>query len=290
MIQGLILDVDGVLVGSKQGYNWPLPNQEVIKTLKHLREKGVIVSLCTGKGTFAIHEIVHLAHLDNIHIGDGGAVVVDIINNKIIEQHTIALAKTIEVLTMLLSHSIYTELYTQDGYYIQKNQVGEKTKKHAAILYKEPIISDSLIQKANELNIVKIMPVANDERQKQEIIELFKKYDDGLSLQWGIHPTALPYQFGIITLKGISKKQAAQTISKETGIRLEDMLGIGDGLTDWNFIELCGYAGAMGNASQELKEKVTARGERGYIGKSVDENGVLDIFNHFKLIDGSKEY
>lgn len=71
MIKGLILDVDGVLVGGKKGYNWPLPNQQVIDELKTLRQKGIIVSLCTGKVTFAIHEIVHLAHLDNVHIGDG---------------------------------------------------------------------------------------------------------------------------------------------------------------------------------------------------------------------------
>lgn len=289
MIKGLILDVDGVLVGGKKGYNLPLPNKQVISTLRVLREKGIIVSLCTGKGTFAIHEIVKIAHLDNVHIGDGGAIVVDILNNNIIEQHTISKNKIIEVLNTLLSHNIYTELYTQDGYYIQRNQISDKTEKHKAILYKEPTIVISLIEEAQKLDVVKIIPVASDENQKQEIVDLFKHFYDGLSLQWGIHPTALPYQFGIITVQGISKKQAAHTISRQTGVPLEEMLGIGDGLTDWNFIEICGYAGAMGNASQDLKNKVIARGERGYIGKSVDENGVLDILNHFKLIDSYRD-
>ena len=82
MIKGIILDVDGVLVGGKQGYNWPGPNPDVISTLKKLREKEIIISLCTGKGTFAIKEIVEAAHLNNIHIGDGGAIVVDFLNNK----------------------------------------------------------------------------------------------------------------------------------------------------------------------------------------------------------------
>lgn len=289
MIKGLILDVDGVLIGGKKGYNWPLPNLRVVEILRILRHNGIIVSLCTGKGTFAIHEIVHLAHLDNVHIGDGGAIVVDILNNRTIEQHTIATNKISEVLNLLLSHNIYTELYTQDGYYIQKNQIGDKTKKHKAILYKEPTIVASLVKEVQKLHIVKIMPVADDEIQKKEIINLFGKFDDILSLQWGIHPTALPYQFGIVTVKGISKKQAAITISKHTGIPLGEMLGVGDGMTDWNFMEICGYAGAMGNASQDLKEKVKARGERGYVGKSVDENGLLNILNHFKLIDNYKD-
>ncbi len=289
MIKGLILDVDGVLVGGKKGYNWPLPNIQIMDVLKQLRHRGIVVSLCTGKGTFAINKIVRLAHLDNIHIGDGGAIVVDILNNKIIEQHTIAMNKTIEVLKILLDHNIYTELYTQDGYYIQKNQISDKTEKHKAILYREPVIIESLIKKVQQLNIVKIMPVANDENQKQEIIDLFKQFNNELSLQWGTHQTALPYQFGIITIKGISKKQAAQTISKQTGVPLGEMLGVGDGLTDWNFIEICGYAGAMGNASQDLKDKVIIRGEQGYVGKSIDENGVLDILKHFGLIESYKD-
>jgi hydroxymethylpyrimidine pyrophosphatase-like HAD family hydrolase len=104
-----------------------------------------------------------------------------------------------------------------------------------------------------------------------------------LSLQWGVHPTALPLQFGLLTLPGISKKQAAMTISKNIGVLLTETLGIGDGMTDWKFMDICGYAGAMGNAVTQLKEKVQSRGDHGYIGTSVDEHGVLDILKHFHI-------
>lgn len=285
MIKGLILDVDGVLVGGKKGYNWPLPNPEVIDALRQLRQKGIVVSLCTGKGTFAIREIVESAHLDNVHVGDGGAIVVDILNQKTIKEYSINTFKAIEVLKILLSQRIYTEIYTKDGYYIQENQIGDKTEKHKAILYKNPIVVESLIKEANKLDIVKIMPVADDENQKKTIINVFKLFKDSLSLQWGIHPTALPYQFGIITVSGISKKQATQTISKFTNVSLEYFLGIGDGMTDWQFMDICGYAGAMGNASKDLKNVVLSKQTHGYIGKSVDENGVLDIVRHYGLIE-----
>jgi Cof subfamily protein (haloacid dehalogenase superfamily) len=283
MIKGLILDVDGVLVGGKKGYNWPLPNIEVIQTLKMLKERGIVVSLCTGKGTFAIHEIVKLAQLDNVHIGDGGAILIDILHNTIIEQHTVDKTSVQEIVQVLLGSGIYVELYTRDGYYIQKNQISDKTNKHKDILYKEPTIVESIKETASSLEIIKIMPVADNEEQKKKIIELFSPYTTRLTLQWGVHPTALPYQFGIITLKGISKKQAALTISKHTGIALEEILGVGDGMTDWQFMEICGYAGAMGNASQELKDKVALKNGRGYVGKTVDDNGLLDILNHFNV-------
>ncbi|MEK7079305.1 MAG: HAD-IIB family hydrolase, partial [Patescibacteria group bacterium] len=267
-----------------KGYNWPDPHPDVIATFKRLRENGVIVSLCTGKGTFAIKNIVEKAHLDNVHIGDGGAIVIDYIHNSVITQHVINKEKVIEIVKLLLANNVYVELYTKDGYYVQEDCVGNKTIKHSAILYREPFLVKDLLETARDIYVVKIMPVADNEEDKKRVINLFQPYAVDLTLQWGVHLTALPYQFGIITMSGISKVQAARVISEHTNISLNEMLGVGDGMTDWQFMEICGYAGAMGNASQELKDKVIAKGQNGYIGKSVDENGLLDILTHFKVI------
>ena len=283
MIKGLILDVDGVLVGGKKGYNWPNPHPLVIQALKSLRAKGMLVSLCTGKGTFSIKSIVEAAHLDNVHIGDGGAIVMDFLRNKVIDQHIINRSLVRKTVASLQQQGIYVELYTKDGYYVQKNSVGDKTKKHIEILDKEPNTVNSLVEISHELDIVKIMPIASDELDKQRIIDLVSKEVQELPLQWGIHPTALPYQFGIITANGISKKQAVRVIAEYTKVPLDEMLGIGDGMTDWQFMEICGYAGVMGNGSQELKDKIVNKGEHGFIGGSVDENGVLDILEYFKV-------
>ena len=284
MIKGIILDVDGVIVGSRKGYNYLLPHTDVIAALKHLRQRGIMVSLCTGKGTFAIKEIVEAAHLNNLHIGDGGAVVMDFLNNVVIDKHVIAKDVIESILPVLQARGTYIELYTLDGYFVQRNAVGEITKQHGAILGRAPFIVNSLNDVVKNSDIVKIMPVAKDDKDKQEIISTLKDFQDSFPLQWGVHPTALPYQFGIITANGISKKQAVQAISEYTKISLENMLGIGDGMTDWQFMEICGYAGAMGNGSQELKDKIVTKGERGFIGGSVDENGVLDILKHFKVV------
>ena len=43
------------------------------------------------------------------------------------------------------------------------------------------------------------------------------------------------------------------------------------------------YAGAMGNASDELKQLVSTKGERSSVGGTVDENGILDILDYFGL-------
>ncbi|MEK7141360.1 MAG: HAD family hydrolase [Patescibacteria group bacterium] len=284
MIKGIILDVDGVIVGSKHGINNPMPHPDVIAALKHFREKGIPVSLCTGKGTFAIKEIVKAAHLDNLHISDGGAVVMDFFNNAVIEKHGIARTIAKKILEVLLSRGTYVELYTVDGYFIAKDAASDITTKHTVILGRQPALVDSLSDVVVTSDVVKIMPVSKDENDKQNIIESLASFGSLISLQWGLHPTALPYRFGIITAPGISKRSAALTIAKHTGIPLAQTLGVGDGLTDWNFIEVCGFAAAMGNASDELKELVVGRPKGTYyIGPGVNENGIIDIFEYFGL-------
>jgi len=86
-----------------------------------------------------------------------------------------------------------------------------------------------------------------------------------------------------VTAQGISKQQAAQEIAKYNGIGMDELLGIGDSTSDWQFIERCGYAGAMGNASDELVKLVATKGERGFTGGHVDENGIIDILDYFDL-------
>lgn len=127
------------------------------------------------------------------------------------------------------------------------------------------------------------MPIAKDEKDKSRIANIFKPFEGELILSWGVHPVALPHQFGIITAKGISKKQAVSEIADYRGINPEELLGVGDSTTDWQFIEQCGYAGAVGNATSELKELVATKNERSFIGGTVNENGILDIFDYFNL-------
>lgn len=284
MIKGIILDVDGVIVGEKIGYNSPYPHPDVINRLKEIKQKAISISLCTAKPSYSIKKIIDDARLDNLHITDGGGVVIDPIDNIILKKYFIDKQLCRKVIQHYIANGAYTEFYTLTDYFIQKDQKNELTNTHEHILQRAPQIVQSLIEETEKQNMIKIMPIAKDEEEKKRLTELFIPFQSDLTLSWGIHPIALPHQFGIITAKGISKKQAALEIADSVGIKPEEMLGIGDSTSDWQFIEPCGFAGAMGNASEELKNLVKSKGDtRSFIGKSVDENGILDIFDFFKI-------
>lgn len=281
-VKGIILDVDGVIVGEKIGFNSPYPHMDVITKLKELRNKGISISLCTAKPHFSIGKIIKDAGLDNYHIADGGGVIINPINNSIVKEHILDKEKAKTVLKMCVDNNIYTEFYTVDNYFIQKSQENTITPKHIHILQYKPIKLENIVEESIKYNITKIMPIATDEEDKIRIEKLFNQINTDLTLSWGIHPVANPLKFGIITAPKISKKQGAIEISKNMNIPLENILAVGDSTSDWQFIELCGYGGAMGNASEKLKELVSTKGkDHYYIGDSVDNNGIIGILDYF---------
>lgn len=282
MIKSIILDVDGVIIGEKVGFNSPWPHPKVINKLRQIKSQGIFISLCTAKPHFSIDKIIQDADLDDLHITDGGGIIINPISGKIVKQHTIDSLLAQQLINAYLDQQVYIEFYTINDYFIQKNQASSITNQHQHILQRPPKLVDSLAKTALSHKITKLMPIAKDEADKDRLIKIFQPFQDKLTLSWGVHPVALPLQFGIITAPGISKKQGAIEISRVENIPFEQILGIGDSSSDWQFIELCGYAAAMGNATQELKDLVLSKGPNfSYIGPSVDENGILKIFDHF---------
>jgi len=283
-IKAIILDIDGCIVGEKIGFNSPNPHIDVINKLKNIREKGIPIILCTAKPHFSIREIIKDCKLNNYHITDGGSVLINPINNEIIKKYVIDKDEGQKALKMCLDNNIYTEIYTVDDYIIQRNQISEITKKHIHILQREPKIVDNILKESSNLEITKIMPIALDAEDKTRVENLFKSLNTDLTLSWGIHPVALPLQFGIITAKGISKKQGAIDIIEQLNIKFENTLGIGDSTSDWQFIDMCKYGATLENGNFELKELLKSKGtEFSYIAeKSVDENGIIEILNYFE--------
>ena len=282
-IKWIILDIDGVIIGEKVGFNSPDPHPKVMEQLRSLHKSGIGVSLCTAKPHFAIKSIIDGANLNNIHITDGGGVIIDPINKIVAKKKVIDARLAQEVLQMYLNNNIYVEFYTVDDYFIQAGQKSSITKDHVHILQREPKTLASLSTDSTDYEITKIMPIAKDEKDRERLTSLFQPFAGSLELSWGVHPVALPLQFGIITAPGISKKQGAIDISETSNIPFENMLAVGDSTSDWQFIEMCRYGAAMGNASPQLKKLVLSKGkDYSFVGGSVDKHGLIDILDHFQ--------
>lgn len=284
MIKAIIMDVDGVIVGKNKGINYPLPNNVIIAKLKELHGKGIPIVLCTAKFGHAIYEIIRQATLTNPHITDGGAVVIDLLSDKIINAHTFEKGLVKQIISDLLESDIYTECYSVNEYFIQENQKNKFTELRSELLQKTPKIVISLVKEAEKIDVIKVIAFQESDDVKKKIEGILEKFDDKINFIWSTHPALFPNKPTVITVKGISKKSASLEVLQSLRISPDETLGIGDSLADWDFMELCKYAATVGNESQDLKDLVKTKGEGKYfIGKSVNENGFLDIINYFKL-------
>ena len=93
--------------------------------------------------------------------------------------------------------------------------------------------------------MIKVVPIAINIEDSSRLKLIFHPFDTKLSLAVNVHPIANPHQFGLITTKGVSKKQSAIDVTEVLNIPLSEVLGIGDSTSDWSFMELCGYTAAV---------------------------------------------
>lgn len=284
MKKAIVLDVDGVIIGEKAGINTPHPHTDVMAKMRNVCASGIPIILCTAKPAFGIEYEITKANLNNPHIADGGGLLVDN-KGKVYSKFALDNVLSKLVVETLLKKQVYTEVYTATDYYVQQNQVCDITEKHSFVLQREPQIVNSLVEICANNEVTKVMQVVADESYKPFGDDNFAPFKTQATMVWAVHPPILPLQFGIITALNISKPQGLINIAKILDVPLENMLGVGDSTSDWKFIELCGYAGAMGNATNELKTLVESKGTGKYfVGSSVDKNGVIEILDWYLLV------
>ncbi len=285
MIRAVILDVDGIIVGERIGYNSPDPHPDVVTRLRMIRTAGIPVVLCTGKPQYSVSSIIGGAALDNPHIAVSGSVITESAGTRIIKSWVMERGLVSDVTAVCLEHGVYTELYAADRYYIQSSQISETTRLHTHILKRPPETVKDLLAVARTADIIRVMPIADNGRETERVKELLEPFAGRVSTAWGLHPVANPRQFCGVTSPGVSKKLAATVVLDTLGIPAGDCLSVGDSTRDWSYMEESGYVATLSNGQEPLKGLVGSRGSRGFVGGHVDENGILSVFDHFRLPD-----
>ena len=75
-----------------------------------------------------------------------------------------------------------------------------------------------------------------------------------------------------------------EKLSQYMQVPLENILGVGDTMLDWEFLNICGYKGTMKNGTPELVAKFDFTDPKQFMGNHVNEDGLIDVFRYFKLI------
>jgi HAD superfamily hydrolase (TIGR01484 family) len=285
MIRAVVLDVDGVVVGSEKGNNFPHPGPRVAEALKKMNTNGIHISFLTGKSSHTLIKMVKRLGIDGLHVGDSGAMVSNPVKGTVVYASHVPFEPLMKLLTALEEGNIQTFIFSENAYYSLRKYQSPFTEMYARVIDLEPHVIDSYSDLSDH-DILKVNAIAHNEHDKKVFATIMAQFPS-LEIHaspWSQHPALGDARFSMLTKAGISKYSGFKHLVDNLHIDLSEVLGVGDTIHDWEFIEHCGYKGVMANATDELKGKADFNDPHTFLGGHVDEDGVLNIFKHFNLI------
>lgn len=251
----IVCDMDGTLLSSSHKIS------EYTKTvIKKIKEKGIKLVIATGRPYLDASFFRKQLGLETLLISSNGARIHD-------EKGNIIFSKDIpediskKILDFNVDKRIYhRNLYIENDWFVEYEIDGLR-EFHIESGYNFKIEN---FDKFKNSSITKIFFLA--EPNNIDILEnnLKNNFFDDISIA-----ASSPYCLEIMR-KGVNKGEALKKIIEANNISSDEIVAFGDGLNDYEMLNLVGKGFVMSNASEKLKEKASGL----EIIKSCDEDGV----------------
>ena len=274
----IFMDVDGTLVNDKG----VIPETAKL-AVRQTRENGHLIFICTGRSKAVLFSDIVNVGFDGIIGAAGGYIEID---EKVLLHERVKLEDVQHLVEFFNEHGIDFYLESNGGLYASQNckkriysiienllndqpEAIEEVEKGLMPFHDCLIESDDLIR--NDIN--KISFLGSDipiEKIKEEF-----------AVKFNVIPSTVPLfgkNSGELSVPGIHKATAIETLIEHLGIDKENTFAYGDGLNDLEMLQFVKHGIAMGNAKEELK--VAADDITG----TPDEDGIYHSFKKYGLI------
>lgn len=262
----LVIDVDGTLVNGKG-----LVSTEDKEAILGMMEKGIMISLSTGRVARACQPVIRELGLKGSHIFFDGSLILDLSLGK--EVYSVPLNKEIvkELVNVARPRDINLELYTTDNLFVEK--LDRKSSIHYEFFGLEPRVVDFDVISERE-RVIKAEVIT----KRGELDEIgYLKDHFGKRLNFSIARTPALPQIDFVNLVSpeVSKGKALGPLVSYLGVSSDEVVAIGDGLNDISLLEEAGLGIAMGNAPDDLRKVAD------YITDDADHAGVARAIEMF---------
>ncbi len=282
-IKLIALDVDGTLINKTRHVS-----RENKKAIDKAREKGIIVTLVTGRHFKEVSFLCRELNIDHHIVCCNGAHVCTGISGQLLSKDVVPKDIVLPITESIEDSSDFFIHYLEDTVLVQKD-----FKKKLQYMKVDKIRSlKDLIGLKNwfkELNYIKpkLVPRAYDyiKESAEDLLvftiksnenifkELQKTYGEEVDL---VYVTS---DFFDITPKGINKYTGLEKIMELYNIKETEVMAIGDHLNDLEMIKHAGIGVAMGNSPTPVKEVAT------WVTTTNDEDGVALAFRKANIIN-----
>lgn len=240
----IVSDFDDTIVDDSQAIS-----ESTINAIRDYEERGGKFVLCTGRMISAIIPHAKKMGLKGDIVGYQGAVIADIESGKFLVEHAIPYEKAVKVSSYLEERGLYYQLYQDDTFVIEKET--KYSQLYRKFTFKEPIIVgeslyDYIIK--NKLSPTKILLINEPENIPELLVEMQERFGEMLLVN-----SSKRFIIEIVPL-GIDKGRAVIDLARKYGIKMDEIITIGDGLNDIPMLSCGAFGIAVENANPKAKE------------------------------------
>ena len=263
----LVIDVDGTLL-DKNG----VISAEDKKALAKAADLGIRISLSTGRVTKACLGIIKQLSLDGYHILFDGALVFSPVQGKEVYARPLDKVVVERAVEFARSNDIYLELYSASHFFAEREHWSDDI--HRRFFRVEPTFVDFTGIWERE-RIIKAELVVHSAEEKAKARSFQLHFGDSLRFSVARTPAYPGVEFINVVDPKVSKGEALKALASHLGVKMGEVMAIGDGTNDIPLLSVAGLAVAMGNARDEVKKVAD------YVTLDVDHSGIAAAIYKF---------
>lgn len=262
MIRLVALDLDGTLVGRD------LVLREAVRDeIARVRSAGVEGCVVTGRMYRAALPFARELFLDAPLICYQGAAIVDPQTDDVLYDMPLPNAVALDVVAFAQSDGMHVQLYRNDNYYCEEHN--RFSGLYARLSNVEPIIVPSLRDAFATSDATKAVIVADAEAAERYVPRVTEHVGTRA------YVTRSYPEFIEILNPLVDKGEALEFVAARLGVKMEEVLAIGDSWNDEPLLRAAGVGVAMGSAPDSVKAAADA------VVADVEHDGVAEALRRF---------
>jgi Cof subfamily protein (haloacid dehalogenase superfamily) len=248
MIPLVLLDIDGVLIGSS-GHVLDCVWQSIDK----VRAAGVKLAVCTGRPCAGVAQrVAKRLGPNNPHIFQSGALI-SYPSGEALQTFALKKAALHKLVDYAREHAMVLELYTPNAVFVERKT--PLSEAHVKMIGVSAIVRD-LAEVARNEPVVRAQWVLTREQFGLAMaLEL-----EGVTLSPATSPALKDAHFVSITQAGVSKGSGVLHLARALGVAQENIMAVGDSIGDLSMLEAVGHPVVMENAPDELRRRFAVAG------------------------------
>jgi len=266
----VVTDMDGTFLNSKDEIS-----EENLKIVKELNESGILFSIATGRLDTMIKPYLRQIGNNNPIISCNGALVRNLSKGEFYHAQIIEREDFTKIVDICKKNNLVFAVYCEYTVYSEsiEGRVKYFAERNESLCEEEKVaikIVDNIYSDLDE-KVFKIL-VTNDN------FELLEQVKEEINKIPGIEAIKSSSNLLDIMTAGVTKGNALKDLAETLKIKREEIIAIGDNHNDISMLEYAGYAIAVGNAEQAVKDiadLVTATNDEDGVAKALRQ--VLNI-------------